>query len=112
MMGTMARSTQQPSMKLAHVLVEKMGTMGYFGSSSYRTWQPQPLERLFEQEGWVLAPIELLTKSGLVRFEYTKDPSVHPKDVLDQWRLVLLPPGATVLRDAGTEVDPALVDEA
>ncbi len=99
-------------MTAARVLVEKMGRMGYFGSPSYLTWLPQPLDRLFQEEGWATAPIELLTKSGLVRFEYTSDPSTHPKDVPDLWRLVLLPPGAALLNKAGIAFDPALVDDS
>jgi hypothetical protein len=100
--GSMANTPQQPFVTTESILVEKMGRMGYFGSSSYRAWQPQPLDRPFQEEGWASAPIELLTKACVVRFEYTRDPNDHPKDVPDLWRLVLLPAGAVVLEKAGS----------
>lgn len=106
----MAHSSQRPSVTAAVLLLEKMGKMRYFGSPSYEAWQPQPLDRLFQEDGWASAPIKLLTESGLVRLEYTKDQSVHPRDLPDLWRLVLLPRGAEVLEKAGIEFDPALVD--
>ena len=41
----------------------------------------------FEPE-YVDTLIKNLTNRKILNFEYTKDPEIHPKDVLDHWRLI------------------------
>lgn len=41
--------------------------------------------------------IRRLTADGLAQFEYSSEPTLHPKDKLDYWRLVLTPTGVATL---------------
>jgi hypothetical protein len=41
--------------------------------------------------------INRLVRKGVIRFEYSGDPTLHPKDVLDHWRLLLTPAGVAEL---------------
>lgn len=47
--------------------------------------------------------INSLVDDGLVIFEYSRDPSLHPKDVLDYWRLILTPAGLSKVNRASVE---------
>ena len=42
-----------------------------------------------------------LVQRGAIRFEYSRDPTQHPKDILDYWRLLLTPVGAAELEREG-----------
>ena len=43
--------------------------------------------------------IALLTESGFATFNYTRDPSIHLRDVPDNWQLRLTSAGKSALSD-------------
>ena len=84
-------------------LLTRLKQSGYFERGDF---DPQPVFqvcRLYLQlavstpagSGLLEAMIRRMTAAGLVRLEYSPDPTLHPKDKLDYWRLLLTPSGAT-----------------
>jgi hypothetical protein len=85
-----------------------LSNSGYFESGSF---DPQPVfqaARKFlqidvasrEENERLTMIINRWVEEGVIRFEYSKDPALHPKDVLDHWRLVLTPAGVAEIEDA------------
>ncbi len=50
-----------------------------------------------EENERLTAVINRMVREGVIRFEYSQDPALHPRDVLDHWRLLLTPESAVTL---------------
>jgi hypothetical protein len=79
-------------------LLRAIAKTGYFEVKSY---DPADLCDLLEYKLNIGRDrgIRLLQESGFVLFQYNPDPTVHPKDRNDQWRLTLTESGEKVVQE-------------
>ena len=88
-------------------LLRRLKEGGYFQPT---TFDPAPIFQVCrrhlgidvtsrEQDERLTSVINGLVQSGLIKFEYSSDPRLHPKDSLDHWRLFLTAAGAAMLEE-------------
>ena len=81
-------------------IVDALARDGYFQVADF---DPARFNRIVEDRLGVGTPraLDVLAASNLTTFEYTTDPRVHPRDVIDSWRVSLTAAGAALLSDRG-----------
>ncbi len=88
-------------MKAEANFLRHLNTRGYFGGGSF---DPQPVFEAarqhlgidvtsVEENERLTTVINRLVDDGILRVEYSQDPTLHPKDQLDHWRLLLTATG-------------------
>jgi hypothetical protein len=89
---------------------------GYFAKEGF---DPQPVfdaakkhlgidATTVEENERLTTVINRLVREGVIRFEYSQDPSRHPKDVPDHWRIVLAPAGVALLEKEPSQPPPPI----
>lgn len=79
-------------------LLAAISASGYFKRSSF---DPSSLCSLLEDKLNIEHghAIDLLTEAGLITFQYSSDPGLAPRDVLDMWKLNLTDAGKKSLAE-------------
>ena len=78
--------------------IAELKEIGYFGRESF---DPSPVLKVAKKRlgidvcraggsDQLSTVINGLVRRGVIHFEYSRDPVLHPKDVLDYWRLLLI----------------------
>jgi hypothetical protein len=90
------------------LLLRKLDEGGYFARNDY---DPRPVfdvcDRYLDIDVSTERGNNELTKlvnglvgEGLIRVEYSPDPNLHPKDMLDYWRILLTESGMAAVKTA------------
>ncbi|MDH5730696.1 MAG: hypothetical protein OEZ58_17035 [Gammaproteobacteria bacterium] len=79
------------------IIIKALDNSGYFQRASYN---PEEFDKIVENKLGIgrERALKALEGNGLANFEYDPDPTIHPREKVDYWRVVLTEKGKEIVK--------------